>query len=256
MALTTSANLVKGTIFAEGVRAKLVDKLALDPIVQTDTLPAGAKGDSISLPRYAYIGDAVEMIEGQPLVPALLTQTMVPVPIKQYGKAVEITDRAVNTGIGDPIGEAEDQTATSINSKMQVDKFAALDTATATLTVGALDNAGIAQLVAKFGEDQEDSTFVYLNPADWAVIVGADINFAAKVREVYSVEFVASNRVAEGTAYAVKDGAVGVFTQDAIDTETDRDILMKSTVISSDAFAAIYLRDESKAVKVTITPTP
>jgi hypothetical protein len=256
MAQTTSADLVKGTIFAEGVAAKLVDKLALDPIVQMDNLPADAKGDEITLPKYAYIGDAVKMIEGTPLVPSLLSQSAAPVPINQYGKAVEITDRAVKSGIGDPIGEAEDQVVLAINSKMQVDKFAALAGATATETVAALDNAGMAKVVAKFGEDQEGTTYLFVNPADWATAVGADINFASRVREVYSLEFVASNRVPAGTAYAVKDGAIGVFLQEGVDTETDRDILVKSTVISADTFAAIYLRDESKAVKVTITPTP
>lgn len=254
MALTKSTDLVKGTIFAEGVAAKLVDKLALDPIVQVDNLPSGAKGDEINLPKYAYIGDAIKMIEGTPLVPSLLSQSAAPVPINQYGKAVELTDRAVNSGIGDPVGEAEDQVVLAINSKMQDDKFAALDSATATETVAGLDNAGIATIVAKFGEDQEGVTYLFVNPADWASALSVDINFAALVRGAYNLEFVASNRVEAGTAYAVKDGAVGVFLQQGVDTETDRDILMKSTVISADTFAAIYLRDESKAVKVTITP--
>ncbi|HHB1033559.1 TPA: hypothetical protein ACOA1X_003566 [Vibrio cholerae] len=256
MALTQSTNLVNGKIFAEGVRAKLVNRLVLDPLVQMDNLPAGAKGKSITLPKYAYIGDAIKMIEGTPLVPSLLSQTSADVAIEQYGKAVELTDRAVNSGIGDPIGEAEDQVVLAINSKMQADKFAALDAATATETVAAIDNAGVAKVVAKFGEDQEGTTYLIVNPADWATAVGADINFAAKLKEVYDVEFVPSARVAAGAFYAVKDGALGVFLQEGVDTETDRDILMKSTVISADTFAAIYLRDESKAVKVTITPTP
>lgn len=254
MALTTSANLVKGQIFAEGVQAKLVNKLALDPIVRVDNLPAGAKGDEITLPKYAYIGDAIEMIEGTPLVPALLSQSTAKVAINQYGKAVELTDRAVNTGIGDPVGEAEDQVVVAIESKMQADKFAALADATATETVAALNNAGIAKIVAKYGEDQEGAIYLYVNPADWATALSVDINFAALVKQAYNVEFVPSNRVPAGTVYAVKDEALGVFVQSAVDVETDRDILMKSTVIAADTFAAIYLRDESKAVKVTITP--
>lgn len=251
-----STNLVKGTIFAEGVQAKLINKLVLDPIVQEDTLPSNAKGDEITLPKYAYIGDAVKMVEGQPLVPSLLSQTTAKVPINQYGKAVEITDRAVKTGIGDPIGEAEDQVVLSIYAEMQDEKFAALNAATATETVAAIDNAGVAKVVAKFGEDQEGTTYLFVNPADWAVAVGADINFAAKLKEVYDVEFVPSNRVTAGTLFAVKNGAIGVFYQEAVDVETDRDILVKSTVLAADTFVAIYLRDESKAVKVTITPTP
>lgn len=254
MALTQSNNLVIPELFAEGVRAKLVDKLALDPIVSVQNLPATAKGKTINLPKYAYIGDAIKMIEGTPLVPALLSQSADDVEIGQYGKAVEITDAAVKAGIGDPIGEAEDQVVLSINSKMQADKFAALAAATATETVAALDNAGMAKIVAKFGEDQEGATFLFVNPADWANAVGADIDFAAKVKAVYNIEFVASNRVAAGTVYAVKDGALGVFLQEGIEIETQRDILVKSTVLSADTFAAIYLRDESKAVKVTITP--
>lgn len=254
MALTTSANLVKGQIFAEGVQAKLINKLVLDPIVRTDNLPSSAKGDEVTLPKYAYIGDAIKMIEGTPLVPALLSQSTAKVPINQYGKAVELTDRAVNSGIGDPVGEAEDQVVVAIQSKMQVDKFAALETATATETVAALNNAGIASIVAKFGEDQEGALYLYVNPADWATALSIDINFAALVKQAYNVEFVAANRVPVGTVYAVKDEALGVFLQQAVDVETDRDILMKSTVIAADTFAAIYLRDESKAVKVTITP--
>lgn len=254
MALTQSNNLVIPELFAEGVRAKLVDKLALDPIVSVQNLPATAKGNSITLTKYAYIGDAIKMVEGTPLVPALLSQSSDEVAIHQFGQAVEITDRSVKAGIGDPIGEAEDQVVVAINSALQVEKFAALAAATATETVAALDNAGMAKIVAKFGEDQEGATFLFVNPLDWANAVGADIDFAAKVKAVYDIEFVPSNRVPAGTVYAVKDGAIGLYIQEGIGIETDRDILGKSTALSADTFVAIHLRNESKAVKVTITP--
>lgn len=254
MALTKSTNLVIPEIFAQGVAQKLVDKLALDPIVQVDNLPAGVKGNSITLPRYSYIGDAVKMIEGEALDPALLTQDSEEVLIHQFGKAVEITDRAVKSGLGDPIGVAERDIVVAINSKLQVEKFAALETATATESVAAINNEGIAKIVAKFGEDQEGALYLFVNPIDWAVAVGADIDFASKIKAVYNVEFVNSNRVPAGKAYAVKDGAIGLFMQKAIDVEEDRDILKKSTVLSADTMCAIYLRDESKAVKVTLAP--
>ena len=87
------------------VSAKLPKKIKFSPIAGIDNTLKGQPGNTITVPKYAYIGDAEDVAEGVAMGTTVLTSTTTQATVKKAGKAVELTDEAVLSGYGDPVGD-------------------------------------------------------------------------------------------------------------------------------------------------------
>ena len=103
------------------------------PLAVLDYTLQGRPGSTITLPSYAYIGDAEDVAEGDDIPIAKLTQCSVEATIKKAGKGVQLTDESILSGYGDPVGEAIDQLGLSIASKTDNDVVAILNAITAPM---------------------------------------------------------------------------------------------------------------------------
>ena len=248
MAQTKLTNLVNAEVFADAVSAKLGDAIKLYPLAFVQNFE-GQQSGTIQVPKYAYIGDADVIAEGVAIDPSLLNQTSENLPVIKVGKAVNLTDEAVNGSFGDPIGESENQLTKSIASGIEKKMFEALGTATLAHTASVFNGDAVLEAVAKFGEDQDGEKYLIINPAQ-STAVKKDENYVDG--KLFDLDVIISNRVPASTAYIVKPQAVALYLAKDVQVETDRDILAKATVISADSFFATHLRDASKAVKITI----
>lgn len=267
MAMTKLENVIKKDVLADYIDAKLTDKIVLSPLMVVDRTLEGQQGDTVSFPQFAYIGDAVEMTEGTALDTAVLSATETKVTVKQIGTAVEISDKAMLSAHGDVVGESVDQIILAMANKIEKDAFAELEKATLEYTsTGSVVGGVIARAAVKFGEDLNDEMFVFVNPEHYADI-RLDPNFISNmvaynpsniviggtVGEVYGCKVVVSNRVPADKMYIVKKDALGLVLKRNAEVETERDILKKSTVVAGDQHYAVYLRNQAKVVKVTIS---
>lgn len=257
MAQTQLSNIINPELFADALSVKLGDALKLQGVSFVQDLQ-GNPGGTISVPKYAYVGDASIVAEGVALDPTQLSQTADNVNVVKAGQAIEVTDEAASNGYGDPVGQAEQQLVRSVANKIEVDMMAALATATLTYdaTVGGTvtdANAGDAVLngLAAFGEDQEGQKLLFINAAEM-VRVKKDIAFDKEANQLYGCDVVISNRVPAGSMYLVKPEAVGLYLKKDVNFEMDRDILASTTVLKADAHYATHLRDDSKAINITI----
>lgn len=125
--LTTKiADLINPEVMADMISAKIPQKIVVAPFAKVDTSLSGQPGDTITVPQYAYIGDAVDVAEGVAAETVKLTTTTTKVSVKKAMKAVELTDEAVLSGYGDPVGETNIQLAKSIAAKVDNDAMNAL----------------------------------------------------------------------------------------------------------------------------------
>ena len=89
-------------------------------------------------------------------------------------KAVGITQEAINSGLGNPVGQAEQQLAKSIAGKVDNDVLDAAYTASTVVGDGSADIAydGIVDAVTKF-EDEEDGIdkVMFIHPKLEAVLL-------------------------------------------------------------------------------------
>ena len=112
-----------------------------------------------------------------------LTATSATFTIKCAGKSVSILQTAINSGLGDPVGQAETQLAKSIVGKIDNDLLAAaktskniLESKTATISYN-----GIVDAVDKFDEEEITDKVMFVAPAQITTL-RKDANFIDKTK--------------------------------------------------------------------------
>jgi N4-gp56 family major capsid protein len=269
MAQTTKSLLVVPEVMADMISAELPNLIRFAPLARIDNTLVGRPGDTVTAPKWGYIGDATEIAEGQPIPLDAMSTTSDTFSIKKAGKGVEITDEAALSGYGDPLGEAQRQLALAIANKVDNDALAALRGAVLTYATAAAGNLDVATVDAAqqvFGDEELGSMVLLANPKDAAVLradaagqwarsgeFGDTILKNGTFGEVLGAQVVRSNKLAEGEAYLVKPGALAIYMKRDVAVESDRDIVSKTTVITADEHYGVHLADDSKAVKITIT---
>lgn len=173
MTQTQLSNLVNPQVMADMIQAQLTNLIRFAPLADVDNTLAGRPGDTITVPKWAYIGDAADVAEGQPIPLDQMATSTDTFSIKKAGKGVEITDEAALSGYGDPIGEATRQLTLSISNKVDNDTLEALSAAPQTyatasgtgLTVAEIDNA-----IQVFGDEELENMVLLANPKDAGVL--------------------------------------------------------------------------------------
>ena len=274
--VTKIANMINPEVMADVVRDKLTDLIKFTPLAKIDTTLQGRAGDTVTLPKFAYIGDAADVAEGEAIPMALLTTSTSKVKVKKAGKGIKITDEAVLSGYGDPVGEGTNQLSLSIAAKVDNDCLAALSGIKANMTVdvSAKDTIGshvIADGLVKFGEDLEGEKVLLIAPAQLAQIrkdpdylkpseMTQKAIMGGVIGEIWGCQICVSNKIkASGskyTNYIVKSGALAIYLKRGVEVETARDISLKLTEITADEHYAVYLLDESKAIKLVTAENP
>ena len=265
---TKLANLVDPEVMADLFEKKLIDALKFAPVAEVDSTLVGRPGDTITVPSYSYIGTASVVAEGSDITINQLTQTTTKVTIHKVGNGIQITDEAVLSGYGDPIGEGTRQLAISIADKIDNELLGALGTATLTHTAaGATVTADdIAVALTKFGEDIDGVKAVFVDATTYAGLrrsttwmpasdIAAEILLRGAVGQVQGCQVIVTDRIKDGTVYIVKPGALALYLKRDTLIEADRDIVNKTTVVTADKHEAVALRDASKAIKVNVAGT-
>lgn len=216
MAITKISDLINPEVMADIISAKIEKKIAVTPFAKVDTTLQGQAGDTLTVPAFAYIGDAVDVAEGGSIDATQLTASSTTFGIKKAMKAVSLTDEAVLSGYGNPVGEATTQLAKSIASKVDTDAMDALTTLynassaphgvqkkydPSTGTV--ISYAGIVNAVDTFEEEVQSDKVMFIHPKqvtqlrldpdfisadkyDNAVVMRGEIGMIAGVRIVPS----------------------------------------------------------------------
>lgn len=261
MAQTQLANLIDPQVMADMVSAELPNALRFSALANVNTDLQGRPGSTLTFPAWGYIGDATDIAEGQPIPLDQMSTSEKEVAIKKAAKGVEITDEAVLSGLGDPIGEANRQLALAIANKVDEDLLAAAGEATQTApTVNSVETLQAALDV--FEDEDDEPAVIVLNPVDAAALrldagqnflqgseLGANRIVTGAYGEVLGVQIIRSRKVAQGDFFLIKDGALALVLKRNAQVETDRDITTKTTVITADQHYAAYLYNPAKVVK-------
>lgn len=258
---TILSSIINPQVLADMIETKLVNAMKFTPLCNVDNTLVGRAGDTVTLPQYAYIGDAADIAELGDYNNAELTATTQKVTIKKIGKAVAISDEAVLSGYGDPVGEIGNQLITSIASKVDGDVLAALDNSTLIHPVVSVTPNEVNNALVKMGEDFEGDKYLFVSPATYAALrdsaewlpaseVAANLVIAGTVGMIFGCVVVITNKIATtDTAYIVKPGAVALFMKRGVSLETFRQE-NDSTKFHANKHYAAYLFDSSKVVKL------
>lgn len=281
MALTKIENLIDAEVMADAISAKVSSKIVVTPFAKVDTTLEGKNaGDTITVPRFAYIGDAEDIAEGVECGTVQLTADTTQATVKKAMKAVTLTDEAVLSGYGDPVGETNGQLAKAIASKVDADAMDALQTA--QLKYDGIANkigyAGIVDAVDVFNEEFNSNKVIFVNPAQVGTLrkdtdfLAADklaesVHVSGAIGKICNCEVIPSKKVplnSEGTGYVCpivklnEDGeseddtpALTIYMKRDVNVETERHSLSRTTDISVDEIYTVALSNASKVVLAT-----
>ena len=276
MAQTKLANIVNPEVMADMIDKKLVDLMKFAPLADIDNTLVGQPGNTVTLPSWNYVGDAAVLNEGVSLTPSLLSAGTVNATIHKVAKGIELTDEAVLSGYGDPIGEASRQLALAIASAVDGEVLGILHSITGNMAMSTTNNttypaaADIVSGLTLFGEDIEDGpTVALVSPAvyqqmrtavganTWvpASEIAAGVAVRGVVGEFQGCQVMVSNKLKNdgsggGDIYLVKPGALRIFLKRDTLIEADRDILAFTTLMTASKHFIAYLYNSAKAVRI------
>lgn len=152
-------NMINPEVMGPMIEAKIEALAKFIPYAKVDTTLQGVPGDTKTVPSWNYIGDAEDVAEGDEIDSTILTASSTTFTIKKAMKSISITQEAVNSGLGNPIGQAETQLAKSVVGKVDNDLVAAAYTSGNLYAADTLANityAGIVEAVSQYEDEEED----------------------------------------------------------------------------------------------------
>ena len=260
MAGTRIADLINPQVLGAYLDVKMIDAIKLTPFMDIDRTLQGRAGDTLSLPKYAYIGMADGLDEAEEMVPKKISATTVEAKVGKAGVAVELSDEAIMNHYGDVVNEVGRQLLMSIADKIEKDCFDELEKATLAHTYTEFNKEAIVDAQLKFGEDLDGKQTLFVNPAefnalrkdqDFVYIEAGQRIVSGHYGRVYGVDIVVTERVAAGKAFLVKDGALSLLIKENCQCEQDRNILNMTNVFTAHEFYVPYLKYEDRVVKIS-----
>lgn len=283
MATTISTDFFTPDVWAEAVGAEVEKNLVMSnaAVVRTDL--ENKPGTTVQLPKWNKISKADELTEGNAMVPVKLTQSTREATVQSWGKAVEISELASLTGIGNDQDEAVEQLgqviAEVIDEKLleaaldivaggikQADGSASSDAKPFVFNAGVgtfltydsiVDATGLAG--DKFNPKEWDA---YINSADRGRVMKDDTFIAAAqgsgsndqvsngvVGKLAGMGVFVSDLIEAGTTLLIKKGSLGLFYKARPVVRTDFDILKGTNVYATRVhFAVGRLNDKGVVV--------
>lgn len=272
---TKLAQLIDPEVMAPMISAKLSSAIVATPFAKIDNTLVGRPGSTITVPRYEYIGAATDLAEGETADKTKLGTSSAEYTVKKAVKQVELTDEAVLSGYGNPVGETNSQLAKSIAEKVDNDVMDALKGAQLTFTAtGDISYDNIVDAIDALNEEENVEKVMFIHPKQVStlrkdddfisndkynnnVIMRGEIGMVANTRIVVSKKAIND----AGTYYlnpivelkpesqtGDESAAVTIFMKRNVNLETQRELGNYTTLIGVDEHYVVALTDESKVV--------
>jgi N4-gp56 family major capsid protein len=269
MAQTTAAAVINPEVWGDMAQASFVGQVRVAgsaAVIEDNTLE-GAPGDTVNFPKWGAIGDLDDLTETTAMTPTAMSTADATATIKEAGKAVEITDKARLTSLGDPEAEARRQFGILAARKVDAALIAqaqANETAQGGGTPFAFTTAtgktkftwadSMVPAIGQFGDEWEPSDFagLYLNSVQLAEAMadaqfvdaaklgnGASAAVTGSIGRIGGVPVFITNRITAGKFLLLKNNALGLLYKRRPLVESDRDILARSTVVTTTMHYAV-----------------
>ena len=266
--LNKIAQMINPEVLAPMLEQKFIDNIVFAPLAEIDRTLVGRPGDTITFPKWAYIGDAEVVGEGDDIPLRELGSDKVTKTVRKAGNGVWLSDETLLSAYGDPANEVFKQLYTSMANLADKELLAELKALPAGRTIELakpLSYKGVAFALTLFGEDLDGTNVMVISPMQLATLrtseqfvnatdVGANMQTKGAVGRIWGVELIVSNRIVEEDGefenYIVRPGALKLMLKRDTAVETDRDIINKTNYIVIDKHYVPYLYNEANAIKI------
>ena len=179
--VTMLNDIINPQVMGDMIEAKIPHMLKFTPFAKVDTTLVGVPGDTKTVPSWNFVGAAEDIAEGAEIETKKLTASSTEFTIKKAMQSVGITQESINSGLGNPVDQAETQLAKAIAVKLDADVLAALMTATLAHNGSAakISYDGIVDAIGVLDEEENTDKVMFIAPAQ-VTTMRKDPNFIDK----------------------------------------------------------------------------
>ena len=274
MSATLLQQLVNPEVMADAISAELPAKLATLGYIKVDTTLVGKAGNTVTIPRFNYVGPAADLAENTEGSVDVLSATEVDYTVKKAVKNVELTDEAVLSGYGDPVGEVQKQLKNAIADKIDNDAMELLlneeDCPNIDMSTQPLSVTSIVKAANDFdGENKGKAKYLLISQEGLAQLMAStdvlhsttlteDMMVNGVIGKVGGCYVIPSNKLYWGgatgvtrNAYILTKDAITAFLKRDVSLETERNVLYKKTLFSADEHYTVAIEDMNKVRSIT-----
>lgn len=265
MAIINKSNVIIPEVMEDLMQYEYENALVLGKLAYHDNTLVGQPGDTITIPYTAPLADAEIVAEGSSLTPEANSDSKITIEISKAGKAVEVTQEAINSAAYDVKSERRSQIAKSIARK--VDKDLATEMAKTTLVHNAtkFDYAEIVTARGLMGEEGFGVDTVLVVGSALYVDLAKTPEFIAGATQIANfginasamlvdMPVIISDRVAANEAYVIVPGSFVLANKQFPTLYGDVDALSEKTVMSTFIHYGVKLPNTGRGiVKVKVT---
>lgn len=258
---TLASNLINPEVMADAISAELTQAIRFAPFAVTDNTLVGRAGDTITRPKYAYVGPAEDLTENVPMDTDNLSMSTTTVTVKEAGKAIAVTENAVQTNLPGTLEEVKKQLKLAIADKIEIDYLATLNKALLTYANAPTNATNILDAIDVFGSENDLELVLFIHPKDYTKLVKSLFTVGGSVQEVALTkaqvselcglkDIVKTNRLTEGKAFLQKFGAVEIVNKKIVEIKNDYDILAREHVFAANTFYCTNLYEDNGVIKL------
>ena len=274
MANTINTNVIVPDVYAQLVRDKIAGKVKVAQFLVNLGDLHGKVGETLSMPKWSYIGDAKDWNIATPMDVTQMKQTETKATIKAIqAPAVKVADYDDEVELGNAIEEASNQQAIGVARKYDTDAIACALTSPlkyqlATKNVVTQDE--MISILGLYGDDRDSADFdaivihssfapsfykmdMFTSRERTMTKDGSGIAVNGVIGEFLGIPVVLSDRLydatnQEGFILVMKKNAISIIPKENPFAEVSRDASLRQSIIYLSQFYAMALTDDTAIV--------
>ena len=274
MANTINTNVIVPDVYAQLVRDKIAGKVKVAQFLVNLGDLHGKVGETLTMPKWAYIGDAKDWNISTPMDVTQMKQTSTKATIKAIqAPAVKVADYDNEVELGNALEEASNQQAIGVARKYDTDAIAcALESPLKyqLATKNTVTQAEMISILGLYGDDRDSADFDAIvihssfAPSFYAMDMftsrektmttdGNGISVNGCIGYFLDIPVVLSDRLydatnQEGFILVMKKNAISIIPKENPFAEASRDASLRQTTIYLSQFYAMALTDDEAIV--------
>ena len=274
MANTINTNVIVPDVYAQLVRDKIAGKVKVAQFLVNLGDLHGKVGETLTMPKWAYIGDAKDWDINTPMDVTQMKQTSTTATIKAIqAPAVKVADYDNEVELGNAIEEASNQQAIGVARKYDTDAIACALTSPLKYqlaTKNAVTQDEMIAILGLYGDDRDSADFDAIvihssfAPSFYKMDMftsrnltmtedGNGIAVNGEIGTFLGIPVVLSDRLydatnQEGFILVMKKNAISIIPKENPFAEASRDASLRQTTIYLSQFYAMALTDDTAIV--------
>lgn len=282
MANTINKQIIVPEVYAQLVRERIAGKCKVAQFLVNIGDLHGKVGETLTMPKWAYIGDAVDWDINTPMDKTQMKQTSTQATIKAIqAPAVEVADYDNEVELGNAIEEAASQQALGVARKYDTDAIECALESPLKYQLAEKNKVTQEELIAilgLYGDDRDSADFdaivvhstfapsfyempMFVKKDMTMTKDGNGIAVNGVIGEFLSIPVVLSDRLydtanQEGFILVMKKKAISIIPKENPFAEAERNASLRRTTIYLSQFYAMALTDDEAIVFAkTVLPT-